>query len=426
MRQGEPRQSRGSIWPKKYGLATKQHSKPCFWRAIACGSVYGCLNKITDHSMAKPANSSRRGKPRGRPGGASRLYAALDLGTNNCRLLIAEPTHSGGLRVVDSFSQIVTLGEGLATTGQLSEKAMGRAVEALRKCAEKVKKHRPVATRYIATQACRQATNGKSFLNEVQRKVGLRMETITPKEEAKYALLGSLDLVDPSHDFALVIDIGGGSTELSWIDAKSAAARGLTGCALRPPILGWASFPVGVVTLNEGFTDREPGWYGRMVEHVCELMRANDAATRFGPLFRAGRGQLIGNSGTVTSLVGVHMKLDRYVRSLVDGQWLAREDAIATRQRLHDATPEERAKEGCLAGGRSELMLPGLAILDAVWQTWPADRLRVGDRGLREGILLSMMHGAKAGGGNQGQKSKQKKGQGRSPSKPPSSESAPV
>lgn len=365
--------------------------------------------------MAKPAKSSR-GKSRGRSGNVPKLYAALDLGTNNCRLLIAEPTRAGGLRIVDSYSQIVTLGEGLATSGQLSEQAMGRAIEALRKCSDKVKKHRPVQSRYIATQACRQAANGKSFLNEVNRKVGLRMETITPKEEAKYALLGSLDLVDPSYDFALVIDIGGGSTELSWIDAKAAIAKGVKGCAIRPPILGWASFPVGVVTLNDAFTDRQPGWYLRMVEHVAELMRANDAATRFGPLFRSGRGQLIGNSGTVTSLVGVHMKLDRYIRSVVDGAWLAREEAVATRQRLHDATPEERAKEGCLTGGRSELMLPGLAILDAIWQTWPADRLRVGDRGLREGMLLSMMHGAKAGGQKPNQKQRGQRGRGGSSS----------
>ena len=179
------------------------------------------------------------------------------------------------------------------------------------------------------------------------------------------------------------------------------------------------------MTLNEAFTDREPGWYPRMVEHVADLLRANDAATRFGPLFRAGRGQLIGNSGTVTSLVGVHLKLDRYVRSLVDGQWLSRDEAIATRQRLHDLSPEERAKEGCLTGGRSELMLPGLAILDAIWQTWPADRLRVGDRGLREGILLSMVHGAKGAGQNQKQHRGQR-GRARGPSKPPSGVGAAV
>jgi exopolyphosphatase/guanosine-5'-triphosphate,3'-diphosphate pyrophosphatase len=371
--------------------------------------------------MAKPLNA-RRGKSRGRPGGASKLYAALDLGTNNCRLLIAEPTRGAGLRVVDSYSQIVTLGEGLATSGQLSEPAMARAIEALRKCSEKVNKHKPVQTRCIATQACRAASNGKSFLGEVHQKLGLRMETISPKEEAKYALLGSLDLVDPVHDFALVIDIGGGSTELSWIDAKAAATRGVKGCAVRPPILGWASFPVGVVTLAEGFSDRAPRWYARMVQHVADLLNANDAASRFGPLFRAGRGQLIGNSGTVTSLMGVHLKLDRYVRSIVDGTWLAYEDAVATRQRLHDATPEERAAEGCLSGGRSELMLPGLAILDAVWATWPASRLRVGDRGLREGILLSMMHGAKGGETQHQRRPRRKRGGG--PKTPTSGEGA--
>jgi len=340
--------------------------------------------------MAKPTRS-RRGKPPGRSGGASRTYAALDLGTNNCRLLVAEMSASGGLRIVDSFSQIVSLGEGLAASGQLSETAMGRAMDALRKCSDKVKKHRPVRARFIATQACRAASNGRVFLNDVRRSVGLRMETISPKEEAKYALLGSLDLVDPASDFALVIDIGGGSTELSWIDAKSAVARGVKGCALRPPILGWASFPFGVVTLGETFTGEDR--YQRMVEHVSTMMKANDAASRFGPLFRAKRGQLIGNSGTVTSLAGVHLGLDRYIRSVVDGVWLDLGDLGRTMARLRDATPEQRAQEPCLAGGRSELMLPGLAILDSIFSIWPSEKLRVGDRGLREGILLSMMHG---------------------------------
>jgi exopolyphosphatase/guanosine-5'-triphosphate,3'-diphosphate pyrophosphatase len=247
------------------------------------------------------------------------------------------------------------------------------------------------------------------------------METITPKEEAKYALLGSLDLVDANHDFALVIDIGGGSTELCWIDAKAAVQRGVTGCAQRPPILGWASFPVGVVTLAEGFDDRSEGWYSRMVEHVRKLLMANDAAGRFGPLFRAGRGQLIGNSGTVTSLAGVHLRLERYVRSAVDGVWLSREGAAEARQRLHDATPEERAAEPCIGPERADLVLAGCAILDAVWSVWPAERLRVGDRGLREGILLSMMHGAASGG-----RQRRRRRSGRRPVRSASSQAAPA
>jgi exopolyphosphatase/guanosine-5'-triphosphate,3'-diphosphate pyrophosphatase len=358
--------------------------------------------------MAKP---SGRGNARGRRAGAgSKLYAALDLGTNNCRLLVAERSSSGGLRVVDSFSQIVRLGEGLARTGRLSEKARDRAIEALRRCGDKVKKHHPVETCYVATQACRAASNGRAFLNEVNRRLGMKMETITPKEEAKYALLGSLDLVDPSNDFALVIDIGGGSTELCWIDAKAAVTRGISGCAQRPPILGWASFPVGVVTLAESFDDREEGWYPRMVDHVQQLLIANDAAARFGALFRAGRGQLIGNSGTVTSLAGVHLRLERYQRSAVDGVWLSRQGAQEARQRLQGQTLEQRAAEPCICPERADLVLAGCSILDAVWSVWPAERLRVGDRGLREGMLLSMMHG----GGRAGAKPRRRRrGRGR-------------
>jgi exopolyphosphatase/guanosine-5'-triphosphate,3'-diphosphate pyrophosphatase len=372
--------------------------------------------------MAKP-NRTRRANSRVRPGGASKLYAALDLGTNNCRLLIAERSASGGLRVVDSHSQIVRLGEGLARTGLLSEAAMARAIDALRRCVDKVRRHGPVEARYIATQACRAASNGRAFLNHVHRTLGLRMETITPKEEAKYALLGSLDLVDPSHDFALVIDIGGGSTELCWIDAKTAVSRGVEGCSLRPPILGWASFPVGVVTLAESFEDKAEGWYDRMVEHVRVLLMANDAASRFGPLFQAGRGQLIGNSGTVTSLAGVHLRLQRYQRSAVDGVWLSREGAAEARRRLHDATPAERAAEPCIGPERADLVLSGCAILDAVWSVWPAERLRVGDRGLREGILLSLMHGAGAGRSRRKRRGARRNGQ---PPAPSPAESAPT
>ncbi|MDZ4761866.1 MAG: Ppx/GppA phosphatase family protein [Alphaproteobacteria bacterium] len=347
--------------------------------------------------MARPPKA-RRSSRRAGPWETSKLYAALDLGTNNCRLLIAERGASGGLRVVDSYSQIVRLGEGLARTGQLSEAAMVRAIEALGQCVAKVNRHKPVEARYVATQACRAASNGRAFLNEVQRSTGLRMETITPKEEARYALLGSMDLIDPSSDFALVIDIGGGSTELCWVDAKSAAAHGVEGCARRPPILGWASFPIGVVTLAESFEDTAPGWYSRMVEHVRARLQQNDAASRFGPLFAAGRGQLIGNSGTVTSLAGVHLRLERYQRAAVDGIWLSRHEAEQARLRLHDATPAQRAAEPCIGPQRADLVLAGCAILDAVWSLWPADRLRVGDRGLREGMLLSMMHRASGGG----------------------------
>ena len=348
--------------------------------------------------MASP-NGTRRGGRGRRSDERSGPYAALDLGTNNCRLLIAHPSRSGRLRVVDSHSQVVRLGEGLATTGRLSDAAMERALDALKACLVKVKRHKPVMARYIATQACRAAENGQAFLTRVRRELGLNLDTITPKQEAKYALLGSLDLIDHDADFSAVIDIGGGSTEICWVDAKTALARGVSGCAARPPILGWASFPFGVVTLSEQFPGYGAPAYEDLVAHVRGLLEANDAAARFGPLFRAGRGQLIGNSGTVTSLAAVSMGLERYMRSVVDGSWIERDGALAACRRLAQASVEERAAEPCIGPERADLIVAGCAILEAIWTAWPAHRMRVGDRGLREGILLSMIYGPKKAGG---------------------------
>ncbi|MEZ5939624.1 MAG: Ppx/GppA phosphatase family protein [Hyphomonadaceae bacterium] len=341
--------------------------------------------------MANPTRA--RGGPARNRGGASRkYYAALDLGTNNCRLLIAEQARTGGIRVVESFSQIVRLGEGLASTGRLSEAAMARTRDALIKCADRINKYQPIRSRCIATQACRAASNGREFISDMRKACDLKLETISPKDEAKYALLGTLDLIDPSSDFALVIDIGGGSTELCWVDARVAVERGIAGCSKRAPILGWLSAPFGVVTLTESFANPAEGAYERMVAHVQSYLEQQDAATRFGPLFRAGRGHLIGNSGTVTSLAAVHAGLRKYQRSSVDGLWLSHEGALAVRNRLARATHEERAAEPCIGPDRADLIVAGCAILEAVWALWPSERMRVGDRGLREGILLSMMH----------------------------------
>ena len=338
----------------------------------------------------------------------SATFAALDLGTNNCRLLVAERA-GDGFRVLDSFSRIVRLGEGLANTGNLSDVAMDRAVAALKDCKTKLNKYQNCQVRCITTQACRAAGNGQVFLQRVKRATGIKLETISPKEEAKLALLGSLDLVDDSKDFTLVVDIGGGSTELSWVDARATKRRGIAGCSQRPPILGWASFPVGVVTLSEMFPekspDEDPDWYENLVKYVVDLLNENDAAQRFGPLFKSGRGQMLGTSGTVTSLAAVHLGLPKYSRAAVDGKWVSQVGMEQARDKLRFASREKRAKEPCIGPDRAELVLAGCAILDAVWQVWPSERLRAADRGLREGVLLSLIHGKKAG-----KKKKRKRG----------------
>lgn len=344
--------------------------------------------------MARNENSSRRRSRRGDRNGPA-LYAALDLGTNNCRLLVAERADQS-FRVVDSFSRIVRLGEGLAATGRLSDQAMDRAVEALKVCRAKLRKNRVSKVRCITTQACRSASNGAEFIKRIQSETGLGFEPITPKEEAKLALLGSLDLIDDSNDFVLVVDIGGGSTELSWVDARAARRVGVEGCAQRPPILGWASFPVGVVTLSETSPEFEGGWFEEVVERVRDLMKDHDAVERFGPLFRAGRGHMLGTSGTVTSLAALQLRLPKYNRSVVDGSWMTAEEVRNTTSRLLSASPEERAAEPCIGPDRADLVLAGCAILEAVWSFWPAERLRAADRGLREGVLLSLIHGKKS------------------------------
>jgi exopolyphosphatase/guanosine-5'-triphosphate,3'-diphosphate pyrophosphatase len=272
---------------------------------------------------------------------------------------------------------------------------MRRAIEALGRCREKILRAGATEVLAVATQACRSAANGSQFLAEVRRQVGLNIRTIAPKEEAKFALLGALDLIDPRHDFALVVDIGGGSTELSWVDARTARKRGQAGCAHRPPILGWTSAPVGVVTLAETFDEGEPEWYQRMVDHTANLLARHDAVARFGPLFSAGRGHLVGNSGTVTCLAAVHLQLPKYSRAAVDGAWMSRAEMDSVCRRLRAASTDERAAEPCIGRDRADLVLCGSAILEAVWRLWPSERLRVGDRGLREGMILSMIHGQK-------------------------------
>lgn len=330
----------------------------------------------------RPSNRGRE-----RSVGDQPCYAALDLGTNNCRLLIATPS-AAGFRVVEAYSRIVRLGEGLSQTGRLSEAAMDRALAALRVSGEKVRRRRVVKFRAIATQACRMAENGQAFVNRVANETGVRLQIITPQEEARLSVTGCLNLLDDSYDAALVVDVGGGSTELSWVDLKAAAPPGA------PPIRAWLSVPIGVVTLAERFPEGEAatqGWFRQMVEHVKAEIAAFRRADPLRPVFEADRAHLIGTSGAITSLAGLHLDLPRYDRNRVDGIWMGRGECDTAAARLLAMGPGERAAQPCIGPDRADLVLAGAAILQAVQELWPCERVRVADRGLREGILLSLM-----------------------------------
>lgn len=342
------------------------------------------------------AQASRSGA---RPGPRSRapLYAALDLGTNNCRLLMAAPDGAGGLRVVDGFSRIVRLGEGLAHTGRLSEGGMARAYQALSACAQRLEARRPVAVGCVATQACRAASNGQVFLNRVHKDLGLEFEVITPEEEAHLSVLGCASLLEREREHALIVDIGGGSTEMSWVSPRAVLEGGLD-----PPLVSWGTSPVGVVTLAEDDGEPESGdkqaWYEGLVARLTETIAEVGGAGHLRDAFVEGRGDVIGTSGTVTSLAGVFLDLPRYSRPRVDGMWFDVADCRAVITRLLMQTREQRAANPCIGKDRADLVVIGGAILDAVLRVWPAQRIRVADRGLREGVLMRLMaqHGARA------------------------------
>lgn len=321
-------------------------------------------------------------------------YAALDLGTNNCRLLIATPT-GGGFRVVEAFSRIVRLGDGLSRTGRLDEAAMDRAMAALTICADKVRRRNVRRVKAVATQACRSADNGGEFIERVARETGLQLKIISPREEALLSVAGCVTLIDRNAEAALVVDVGGGSTELSWVDlSKLDGGEAPLLASHKLPVGAWLSIPVGVVTLAERFPEAHPAgeaWFRDMVEHVKGHIAAFPHAEKFRETFAADRAHLIGTSGAITSLAGMHLGLRRYERNRIDGLWLVREDCEAAADKLRALSPAQRAEQPCIGPDRADLVLAGAAILQAVQELWPCTRVRVADRGLREGLLLSLM-----------------------------------
>ncbi len=329
--------------------------------------------------MVEPAPHAFRRPP-------ASAYAALDLGTNNCRLLVGAPA-SDGFRVLDSFSRIVRLGEGLHDTGALSPVAMERALSALHACAARLSRRPVRRLRAIATEACRRAANGAEFLDRVRTETGLDIDVITAREEAELALESCAPLLAavarPDDRRALLFDIGGGSTELAWVRVADGGLQ----------LIGTTSLPVGVVTLAERFGARahtEAG-YAAMVADVAARLSAFESVHCIAHEMRTGGVRLLGTSGTVTTLAGVALGLPRYRRPLIDGVVLGRAAALSALADLRALGPAGLAEHPCVGAERAAFVLPGCAIFEAIFRAWPAADVTVADRGLREGMLLRMM-----------------------------------
>ena len=354
-------------------------------------------------------------RSRSRAKGKAPLYAAVDLGTNNCRLLIAARKRDS-FSVIDSHSQIARLGEGLATTGRMSDASIERAMDALHKISRKLKAKRVGHVRCIATEACRRAENGPAFIQRVREETGLTFKIIRPEEEARLALIGCHNLIEPDVSNVLVVDIGGGSTELSLADAEPIQTRGLKGMLEKSPIQSWTSLPIGVVTLTEAFAHLpEVERYPAMLARAHELVNKWRQADHIRALFEDGKAHVIGTSGTVTCLTGVHLGLTKYRRDLVDGQWVSQDEMLQTVERLKAAGPEGLPKFPTIGTDRAGLMMAGCAIVEAAWSLAPGGRMRVADRGLREGLLLSMMQGPKRRRRGGGRRRRRNRGQAAAP-----------
>ena len=323
-----------------------------------------------------------------RPSFHRQSFAAIDLGTNNCRLLIARPADENFV-VVDAFSRVVRLGEGLAQTGHLSEAAMDRALSALSICADKLRRRNVHLARSVATEACRRAANGAEFIERVREETGIALDIISAREEARLAVLGCHVLLEPGTEPALIFDIGGGSTELVLIDNMGTV----------PEIRDWQSAPWGVVSLTESSgpegtsAGERQARYAAMVGLVRDSFApfAERMRERHGDLGRLGTLRMLGTSGTVTTLASLHLELPQYDRRAVDGLIVPAESMRAISTMLASLSIAERREVPCIGRERADLVVAGCAILEAILDLWPADRLGVADRGIREGILRSMI-----------------------------------
>ena len=337
-----------------------------------------------------PADTALRPPPFHR-----QAFAAIDLGTNNCRLLIARPA-GDHFTVIDAFSRVVRLGEGLAQSGRLSEAAMERTLGALKVCADKLQKRNVHLARSVATEACRRAENGAEFIDQVARETGILLDIISAQEEARLAVMGCHLLLEEGGGPAMIFDIGGGSTELVLVESRQ---------GLPPRIHDWQSVPWGVVSLTESCPPEPASALDRAARYdlMCTLVRdslapfANrmrDAITRVAP---AQPLRLLGTSGTVTTLASLHLGLPQYDRRAVDGLIMPTDEMSQLCQRLALMSPDERRAQPCIGRERTDLVVAGCAILQTIFALWPADRLGVADRGIREGILRSMMAAGGAG-----------------------------
>ncbi|WP_427964582.1 Ppx/GppA phosphatase family protein [Altererythrobacter sp.] len=373
-RSSQPKDDGASRPGKRSGGKSAQQNRPASRNDSA-----PCNGKRAARPSA-PARTPFQDNPRQR----RQAYAALDLGTNNCRLLIARPSGEN-FTVIDAFSRVVKLGEDLAQSGRLSDAAMDRTLSALSVCADKLRRRNVTLAHSVATEACRRAANGQEFIERVREETGIVLNVISAEEEARLAVLGCHILLEQGEGPAVIFDIGGGSTELVLLEPSGAVPR----------ILDWASVPWGVVSLTDTVPRLDPTDEGRASRYARMRQIVSDSFAPFaGRIAEAAKHEdkrLLGTSGTVTTLASLHLELPHYDRKAVDGLIVPSQSMREISTRLATLSRGERSELPCIGQDRADLVVAGCAILESILDIWPADRLGVADRGIREGILRSLM-----------------------------------
>lgn len=323
--------------------------------------------------------------------GLGPVIAAIDLGTNSCRLLIAR-VDGQTFRIVDSFSRVVRLGEGVQTSALLTEEAIDRTLDALRICKQKITSNQVSSLRAVATEACRMAENRDDLISRARTELGLHVEVITPEEEARLALSGCAGILNTRIPYAIAFDIGGGSTEVMWL--KITEHRRLH--RRRFPVIeliDCISLPCGVVTLVDRYHSQsyDPLIYREIQDEVINDLKNFSIKNNIYHYLENRQVQMVGTSGTVTTLTAMSLGLEKYDRKLIDGCFLDASDAHRLSQQIFEMTKEQRARHCCIGPTRTDLVVMGTAILEGILKTWPVQKLRVADRGVREGILMEMI-----------------------------------
>jgi exopolyphosphatase/guanosine-5'-triphosphate,3'-diphosphate pyrophosphatase len=321
------------------------------------------------------------------------VLAAIDLGTNSCRLLVAR-IDNNGMKIIDSFSRVVRLGEGIQKTGLLSTVAIDRTIDALRICQSKIEHNQAQRVRAVTTEACRRARNSDLLLQRAQKELHINLEVISSAEEARLALTGCAAMLDSKFPYALTFDIGGGSTEVMWLKLNTHSSGKIYRRQLpAPQVLDWVSLPFGVVTTSEESSGQPitTATYESILERVYQSLSQFATRNYIKQFMEQDQVQMVGTSGTVTTLAAIQLNLERYDRRVIDGLFLETTDLQHVISNLLDMTYEERLQHPCIGTGRADLVVVGSAILQGIYRSCPVNRLRVADRGVREGILLELM-----------------------------------